>query len=133
MNKVHAIGRLTRDPEVKTGGLENAVKYARYTLAVDRRTSNGGADFIPMLAFGRAADFAEKYLKKGMKIAVTGHIQTGSYTNKDGVKVYTFEVVVEDQEFAGSKASGATNNEPETSSDGFTSIPEGMDEEMPFH
>ena len=115
MNKVILMGRLTRDPEVRYTTGDNQMAIARYTLAVDRRFSRGGnndgnnADFIPCVVFGKSAEFTEKYLKKGTKIAVTGRIQTGSYTNRDGVKVYTTEVVVEDQEFAESKnaASGS--------------------------
>ena len=109
MNRVILMGRLTRDPEVRYTQGDNPMAIARYTLAVDRRFSRGGnndgnnADFIPCVVFGRSAEFTEKYLKKGTKIAVTGRIQTGSYTNRDGAKVYTTEVVVEDQEFAESK------------------------------
>ena len=117
MNKVILMGRLTRDPEVRYTTGDNQMAIARYTLAVDRRFTRGGnndgnnADFIPCVVFGKSAEFTEKYLKKGTKIAVTGRIQTGSYTNRDGVKVYTTEVVVEDQEFAESKnaASGSGN------------------------
>ena len=117
MNKVILMGRLTRDPEVRYTTGDNQMAIARYTLAVDRRFSRGGnndgnnADFIPCVVFGKSAEFTERYLKKGTKIAVTGRIQTGSYTNRDGVKVYTTEVVVEDQEFAESKnaASGSGN------------------------
>ena len=155
MNKVILMGRLTRDPEVRysqsnTGDGQMAI--ARYTLAVDRRFNRNGdqsADFIGCVAFGRSAEFAEKYLKQGTKIAITGRIQTGSYTNKDGNKVYTTDVVVEEQEFAESKA--ASDNyaasHPQTSSpapapsmpapgaasaDGFMNIPDGIDEELPF-
>ena len=113
MNKVILMGRLTRDPEVRYSQGENALAIARYTLAVDRRNfrNNGNdeqtADFINCVAFGKSGEFAEKYFHKGTKLVVSGRIQTGSYTNKDGVKVYTTEVVVEDQEFAESKnASG---------------------------
>ena len=113
MNKVILMGRLTRDPDIRYTQGDNSMCIARYTLAVDRRfnrsAGNDGsnADFIPCVAFGKSAEFVEKYLKKGTKMAVTGRIQTGSYTNRDGVKVYTTEVVVEDQEFAESKnASG---------------------------
>ena len=117
MNKVILMGRLTRDPEVRYTQGDNSMAIARYTLAVDRRFSRGGnndgnnADFIPCVVFGRPAEFTERYLRKGTKVAITGRIQTGSYTNKDGVKVYTTEVVVEDQEFAESKnaASGGGN------------------------
>ena len=109
MNKVVLMGRLTRDPEVRYTQGENSMCIARYTLAVDRRFSrnnnNDGqtADFIPCVAFGKTGEFAEKYFRKGIKIAVSGRIQTGSYTNRDGVKVYTTEVIVEDQEFAESR------------------------------
>ena len=108
MNKVILMGRLTRDPEVRYSAGENALAIARYTLAVDRRFRRDGeasADFISCVSFGRTAEFAEKYFRQGLKIAVTGRIQTGSYTNREGQKVYTTEVVVEDQEFAESKAS----------------------------
>ena len=118
MNKVILMGRLTRDPEIRYTQGDNSMCIARYTLAVDRRfnrnAGNDGnnADFISCVAFGRSGEFAEKYLKKGTKMAITGRIQTGSYTNKDGVKVYTTEVVVEDQEFAESKnaSSGGSGN-----------------------
>ena len=109
MNKVILMGRLTRDPEVRYTQGDNQMAIARYTLAVDRRFNRNGdentADFISCVAFGKSGEFAERYLRKGTKIAVTGRIQTGSYTNKDGVKVYTTDVVVEDQEFAESKNS----------------------------
>ena len=146
MNKVILMGRLVRDPEVRYSQGENATAVARYTLAVDRRfnRNNGeeSADFIGCVAFGRAAEFAERYLHKGTKIAVTGRIQTGSYTNKDGVRVYTTDVVVEEQEFAESKnVSGQSEggysapvHTPNTSvSDGFMNIPDGIDEELPFN
>ena len=106
MNKVILMGRLTRDPEVRYSAGENALAIARYTLAVDRRFRRDGeasADFISCVCFGRSAEFAEKYFRQGLKIVVSGRIQTGSYTNRDGQKVYTTEVVVEDQEFAESK------------------------------
>lgn len=149
MNKVILMGRLTRDPEVRYSQGETPLAIARYTLAVDRRFSrnNGGdnqqtADFISCVAFGRSGEFAEKYLRKGTKIAVTGRIQTGSYTNRDGQTVYTTEVVVEDQEFAESKNSnsglegGYTGNSrpaPSGAGDGFMNIPDGIDEELPFN
>ena len=144
MNKVILMGRLTRDPEVRYSAGENALAIARYTLAVDRRFKRDGeqsADFINCLAFGRSAEFAEKYLRQGVKIAVTGRIQTGSYTNKDGVRVYTTDVVVEEQEFAESKAASASNSGYQASpspspsadiGDGFMNIPDGIDEELPF-
>ena len=145
MNKVILMGRLTRDPEVRYSQGESASAVARYTLAVDRRFRRDGeatADFINCVAFGRAAEFAERYLRQGTKIVVTGRIQTGSYTNRDGVKVYTTDVVVEDQEFAESKAaSGSSNSSYQASpapspsadiGDGFMNIPDGIDEELPF-
>lgn len=139
MNKVILMGRLTRDPEVRYSADNMAV--AKYTLAVDRRGSNNEADFPSVTAFGKAAEFAEKYLHKGTKLVVTGRIQTGSYTNKDGQKVYTTEVIAEDQEFAESKScTGATNsgnpvNDRTNGSspmDGFMNIPDGIDEDLPF-
>ncbi len=151
MNKVILMGRLTRDPEVRYSQGENSMAIARYRLAVDRRftrNNNDGntADFIGCVAFGRSGEFAEKYFRKGTKVLVTGRIQTGSYTNKDGVKVYTTDVVVEDQEFAESKNSssnagmdggfsGGMNRAPEPSGvgDGFMNIPDGIDEELPFN
>ena len=139
MNKVILMGRLTRDPEVRYSQGENSTAIARYTLAVDRRFKRDGdqtADFINCIAFGKSAEFAEKYFHKGTKVVVTGRIQTGSYTNKDGQKVYTTDVVVEDQEFAESKATSQQNQQnnstPATDSDGFMNIPDGIDEEMPF-
>lgn len=145
MNKVILMGRLTRDPEVRYSQGENTMAIARYTLAVDRRfqrTAEQSADFISCVAFARNAEFAEKYLKQGTKICIAGRIQTGSYTNKDGVKVYTTEVVVEEQDFAESKnaspAGGdfaAANSRPTPSAasgDGFMSIPEGIEDELPF-
>ena len=148
MNKVILMGRLTRDPEVRYSQGENATAVARYTLAVDRRQSRNNqngeatADFIQCVAFARSGEFAERYFHKGTKIAVTGRIQTGSYTNKDGVKVYTTDIVVEEQEFAESKnASGsgeggyapAGRPEPAAAGDGFMNIPDGIDEELPFN
>ena len=110
MNKVVLMGRLTRDPDVRYSQGETPLAIARYTLAVDRRFKRNGeqdADFINCVAFGRTAEFAEKYLKQGTKMVVSGRIQTGSYTNRDGVKVYTTEVVIEEQDFAESKAAAA--------------------------
>ena len=146
MNKVILMGRLTRDPEVRYSQGENAMAIARYTLAVDRRfakrdgSNEQTADFIGCVAFGKNAEFAEKYLKQGTKIAITGRIQTGSYTNKDGVKVYTTDVVVEEHEFAESKATGSGDYQaagrPAPSAaagDGFISIPNGIEEELPFN
>lgn len=139
MNKVILMGRLTRDPEVRYTQGDNAMAIARYSLAVDRRFKRDGepdADFINCVAFGKAGEFAEKYLKKGIKIAVVGRIQTGSYTNKDGQKVYTTDVVVEEQEFAESKNSGSSDNNqsaPANKDMGFMNIPDGIDEELPFN
>ncbi len=137
MNKVILMGRLTRDPEIRYSQGENAMAIARYTLAVDRHFAKEGqqsADFISCVCFNKSAEFAEKYLHQGIKICITGRIQTGSYTNKDGVKVYTTEVVVEDQEFAESKKSqeGGRPEPGAASSDGFMSIPEGVEDELPF-
>ena len=152
MNKVILMGRLTRDPEVRYSAGENALAIARYTLAVDRRfvvTEKQMLILSTVFLFGRTAEFAEKYFRQGLKIAVTGRIQTGSYTNREGQKVYTTEVVVEDQEFAESKASSDSYaaSHPRTeaapapsmpspsaaSADGFMNIPDGIDEELPFN
>lgn len=140
MNKVILVGRLTRDPEVRYSQGENTMAIARYTIAVNRRFKREGdpeADFIRCVVFGRAAEFAEKYFRQGLRIAISGRIQTGSYTNKEGVKVYTTEVVVEEQEFAESMAerehTQTLASAPESSGDGFMNIPDGIDEELPFH
>lgn len=140
MNRVILMGRLTRDPEVRYSQGENATAVAKYTLAVDRRQARSNdeqaADFINCVAFGRAGEFAEKYLRKGTKIAITGRIQTGSYTNKDGVKVYTTDVVVEDHEFCESKQNNNPAPAPErraSAADGFMNIPDGLEDELPFH
>ena len=139
MNKVILMGRLTRDPEVRYTQGDNAMAIARYSLAVDRRFKRDGepdADFINCVAFGKSGEFAEKYLKKGTKIAVVGRIQTGSYTNKNSQKDYTTDVVVEEQEFAESKNSDFSDNNQYTSTNkntDFMSIPDGIDEELPFN
>lgn len=154
MNKVILMGRLTRDPEVRYSAGENSTAFARYTLAVDRRFRREGndqsADFISCVAFGKSAEFAEKYLHQGTKICVTGRIQTGSYTNREGQKVYTTDVVVEDQEFAESKAAAAGSGQSyqprpsqaapmmpspsqASAAEGFMNIPDGIDEELPFN
>ena len=158
MNKVILMGRLTRDPEVRYSAGENSLAIARFTLAVDRRFKRDGeatADFISCVSFGRTAEFAEKYFRQGLKIVVSGRIQTGSYTNRDGQMVYTTEVVVEDQEFAESKAASdhyqggnnfgggfaGSSSAPSApmgggssaSADGFMNIPDGIDEELPFN
>ena len=134
MNKVILMGRLTRDPEMRYSKSDNPIAIARYTLAVERRRTTEGqqaADFIPCVALGKNGEFAEKYLTKGMKVAVEGRIQTGSYTNKEGQKVYTTEVMIEAQEFA---SSGRTNWQQATEVDenGFMDIPDGIEEELPF-
>lgn len=149
MNKVILMGRLTRDPEVRYSQGDNATAIARFTLAVDRRIKRDNetsADYINCVSFGRSAEFAEKYFHKGTKIVIVGRIQTGSYTNKDGQKVYTTDIVIEEQDFAESKAASQQNNsgntqntsnswqtqqpKPQTSPDGFMSA---GDEELPFH
>ena len=146
MNRVILMGRLTRDPEVRYSQGDSSMAIARYSLAVDRRGSRNNsdgqtADFINCVAFGRSGEFAEKYFRKGTKILVEGRIQTGSYTNKDGVRVYTTDIVVENQEFAESKnaaaeSSGGYSSAPAPSQpvgDGFMNIPDGIDEELPFN
>ena len=137
MNKVIEIGRLVRDPEIRYSQGTSSTCVARYSLAVDRKFKQEGqptADFINCIAFGKLGEFAEKYLHKGVKIAVTGRIQTGSYKNKDGNTIYTTDVVVEEQEFCESKSQ--SNSQPQTApsnDDGFMSIPDGIDEELPFN
>ncbi len=146
MNKVILMGRLTRDPEVRYSTGERQMAIARYTLAVDRRrarssdSSEPTADFISCVAFDRAGEFAEKYFRQGQRVLVSGRIQTGSYTNKEGQKVYTTDVIVEEQEFADSKNSdgGAqTSTRPapaQAASDGFMNIPDGVEDEgLPFN
>ena len=156
MNKVILMGRLTRNPEVRYSAGDSSMAIARYTLAVDRRFTRRGednngatADFITCVAFGRSAEFAEKYFRQGLKVVVTGRIQTGSYTNKDGQKVYTTDVVVEEQEFAESKATSDANagsfshaggfqqapapTPAADAGDGFMNITDGIDEELPFN
>ncbi len=147
MNKVILMGRLTRDPEIRQSqNGDDSMKIARYTLAVDRRGSrNSGngqqtADFIPCVAFGRGADFAEGYLHQGTKIVVTGRIQTGSYTNKDGVRVYTTDIIVDETEFAESKANSSAGDytpsrpTPDAAGDGFMNIPDSVEDEgLPFN
>jgi len=151
MNKVILMGRLTRDPDIRYSNGETATAVARFTLAVDRRfakkDNDQSADFIGCVAFGKNAEFIEKYFHQGMKVTICGRIQTGSYVNRDGVKVYTTDVVVEEQEFAESKAASASHSsmgggyqtpmpEPSPSNaegDGFMNIPDGIDEELPFN
>lgn len=139
MNKVILMGRLVRDPEVRYSQGENAMAIARYTLAVDRKFKRDGepnADFINCIAFGKNGEFAEKYLHKGIKILIDGRWQSGSYTNKDGQKVYTNDCVVESCEFAESKNANQSERQqaaPRADSDGFMSIPDSIDEELPFN
>lgn len=128
MNKVILMGRLTKDPDFRNG----ETPFARYTVAVDRIKE--GADFISCVAFGKRAEFADKYLKKGTKIVLVGHIQTGKYTNKDGQTVYTTDVVVDEQEFAESKKAAGETTAPAPLPEGdFVNIPDNVDEELPFH
>ena len=141
MNKVILMGRLTRDPEVRYSQGDNSMAIARFNR---NNNDENSADFIGCVAFGKSGEFAEKYFRKGTKVLVTGRIQTGSYTNRDGVKVYTTDVVVEDQEFAESKNSnsgsgssfmggGSSAPQPSGAGDGFMNIPDGIDEELPFN
>lgn len=141
MNRVILMGRLTRDPETRYSQGERSMAIARYTLAVDRRgrkvENEQNTDFINCVAFDKAGEFAEKYFRQGMRVLISGRIQTGSYTNKDGVKVYTTEIVVEDQEFADSKGVGDNHQqsrpEPSSVGDGFMNIPDGVEDEgLPF-
>ena len=131
MNKVILMGRLTKDPEVRYSNDGNAI--AKYSLAVDRKGQNAGTDFINIVAFGKSGEFAEKYLHKGMKILVEGHITTGSYTNKDNQKVYTFDVAVDSQEFAERKEASVDNRASEVAqiTDGFN-FPVDIEEDLPF-
>lgn len=143
MNKVILMGRLTRDPDIRYSQGENATAVARFSLAVDRRFKRDNddqtADFISCVCFGRTAEFIEKYAKKGIKLVCTGRIQTGSYTNRDGQKVYTTDVIVEETEFAESKAASGTHTEtqaataPAMDSNGFLNIPDGISEDLPFN
>ena len=137
MNKVIEIGRLTKEPEIRYSQGANTTCVARYTLAVDRKFKQEGqptADFINCIAFGKLGEFAEKYLHKGVKIAVTGRIQTGSYKNKDGNTVYTTDVVVEEQEFCESKSQSNSQPQPTQSNDNsWMNIPDGVEDSLPFN
>ena len=141
MNKWIGVGRLTRNPEVRRSQGENQTAIARYTLAVDRKFKRDGeptADFIPCVVFGKSAEFAEKYFRQGLRVSVAGRIQTGSYTNKDGVKVYTTEIMVEEQEFAESKAEADSNKDSgnvtgAANNSGFMDVPDSESEELPFN
>lgn len=132
MNKTNLIGRLTKDVEARYSQGNEPMCIARFTLAVDRKYKREGeqtADFINIVAFGRSGEFAEKYFRKGMKVAVSGRIQTGSYTNQEGKKVYTTDVVAEELEFCESKSASEPEAAPDT---GFMSIPEGIENDLPF-
>lgn len=154
MNRVVLMGRLTRDPEIRYSNGENALAIARFTLAVDRRFNRKDdqtADFITCKAFGKQAEFAERFLRQGIKVAASGRIETGSYMNRDGQKVYTTEVILDEIEFAESKAASDANrsnmgggyqsapapapmpNPMGAAGDGFMNIPDGIDEELPFN
>ena len=136
MNRWTGIGRLTRDPEVRYTQGDNSLCIVRYTLACDRISKKEGqptADFISCVAMGKQGEFAEKYLTKGMKIAVEGRIQTGSYDDKDGKKVYTTDIYVERHEFVESKGQQSANNDQEVGEGGFMNIPDGLDEQLPFN
>ena len=145
MNKVILLGRLVRDPETRYGGANDSMAVCRYTLAVDKKFKKDGeatADFINCISFGKTAEFAEKYFAKGLRVAVSGRIQTGSYTNRDGQKVYTTDVVVEEHEIAQSRSEASnqkeSNRQPEISpygedkDNGFMNVPDGIDDELPF-
>lgn len=138
MNKVILMGRLTRDPEVRYSQGERLMAIAKYTLAIDRRktqqNSDPGADFINCVAFDRAGEFAEKYFRQGLRVLISGHLQTGSYTNKDGQKVYTTDVIVESQEFADSRRDGSGAGSRGSKDDDFMNIPDNVEDEgLPFN
>lgn len=142
MNRFDGIGRLTRDPRISYSQGENAMAIARYTLAIDRKRKSNRevqqtADFIPCVALGRSGEFAEKYLRQGTKIAVTGHFQSGEYVNKDGEKIYTLELVVEDHYFCESRRAESSEApdyaESAPDNDGFMNIPDELDENLPFN
>lgn len=138
MNKVILMGRLTRDPEVRYSHGERSMAIAKYTLAIDRRktqqNSDPGADFINCVAFDRAGEFAEKYFRQGLRVLISGHLQTGSYINKDGQKVYTTDVIVESQEFADSRRDGSGAGSRGSKDDDFMNIPDNVEDEgLPFN
>ena len=135
MNKVVLVGRLTRDPEIRYANNEKNTCTARFSLAINRKFKTNGqyeSDFPNCVAMGKTAEFVEKYFHKGDMIALDGHIQTGSYTNKDGNKVYTTDVFAENVEFAQSKSDSSNSNNSKPSSDGFMNIPDGIESELPF-
>ncbi|MBK5898651.1 single-stranded DNA-binding protein [Catonella massiliensis] len=137
MNKVILMGRLTRDPDVRYSQTDSNMAIARFSLAVDRRYKKQGdettADFFNCTAFGKQGEFVEKYLKQGTKIVVTGRIQNDNYTNKDGQKVYSVQIMVEEIEFAESKAAGQSQQNDSMPGDGFMNIPDGVESELPFN
>ena len=146
MNKVILMGRLTRDPEVRYSQGASQTAVARFSVAVDRRFKREGepdADFFNCTAFGKQAEFVERYLHKGIKILLSGRVQNDNYTNKDGQMVYSVRIMVDEIEFAESKNSSSTDNsgfgggmsrpEPSGAGDGFMNIPDGIDEELPFN
>ena len=136
MNKVVLLGRLTKDPEVRYTQGDNSMATARFSVAVNRKFKNAegnyDADFINCVAFSKSAEFVEKYFHKGDMIALVGRIQTGSYTNKDGQKVYTTDVVVDEVEFAGGKSNGGETQKAAPKNTDFVNVPDGADDEMPF-
>lgn len=145
MNKVILLGRLVREPETRYGGANDSMAVCRYTLAVDKKFKKDGeatADFINCISFGKTAEFAEKYFTKGLRVAVSGRIQTGSYTKRDGQKIYTTDVVVEEHEIAQSRSEASnqqeSNRQPEISpygedkDNGFMNVPDCIDDELPF-
>ena len=131
MNKVELIGRMTKDPDIRMSGGEKAQVIARFTLAVDRKFKRDEADFITCVAFGKTGEFLEKYGHKGLKLALVGHIQTGSYTKQDGTKVYTTDVIADEVEFVESKAAASQQVE-KPRDNGFMNVPDGVDDEFPF-
>ena len=137
MNKAILMGRLTRDPEVRYSQSDSSMAIARFSLAVDRRYKKQGdettADFFNCTAFGKQGEFVEKYLKQGTKIVVTGRIQNDNYTNKEGQKVYSVQIMVEEIEFAESKAAGQSQQNDSMPGDGFMNIPDGVESELPFN
>lgn len=136
MNKVILMGRLVRDPEVRYSQSNQPMAIAKFTLAVDRKVkkeNEQSADFISCTAFGKSGEFVEKYLKKGTKIALEGHWQTGSYKNQEGATIYTNDCIVDSMEFAESKRDSEPQAQSQTDADGFMSVPDGLQEELPFN
>lgn len=132
MNNVSLVGRLTRDPEIKT--TNSGSTYARFSIAVDRRGKDAGTDFINIVAFGKTSEFIERYFRKGQRIGINGRIQTGSYEGKDGKKVYTFDVIAENVEFVESKSASASASATPANADGFVNVPDGLEDDgLPFN